>query len=52
MDSNDWEVALAQKLVQFGGTEGALDEDDDLVELESIEQLIQLAVLLLLVSLM
>lgn len=39
-------VALAQQLVELGGTESALDEDDDLVELEVVEQLVQLAVLL------
>jgi hypothetical protein len=36
---------------QFSGTEGALDEDDDLVELKLIKQLVQLTVLLLLVKL-
>lgn len=50
MDSNGREVALAQKLVEFGGSECALDEDDDLVELEFIEQFIEFAVLLLLVE--
>lgn len=45
------EVALAQQLVQLVGTLGALDEDDNLVELEVVQKLIQLAVLLLLVEL-
>ena len=51
MDSNRREVALAQEFVKFSGSEGALDEDYDLVELKFIEQLIKLAVLLLLIKL-
>lgn len=45
------EVALAQQLVQLVGTLSALDEDDNLVELEVVQKLIQLAVLLLFVEL-
>ena len=46
MHSDTWKVALAKNLVQLGSSKRALDEDDDLVELEIIEQVIQLAVLL------
>lgn len=46
MDSDRGEVALAQELVELGGPKRALDEDDDLVELEVVEQLVQLPVLL------
>lgn len=50
MDSDRREVALAQKLVELGGTESALDENDDLVELQLIEKLVELAVLLTLLK--
>ena len=46
VDGDTGEVALAQKLVKLGGTEGALDEDDDLVELQLVEEVVELAVLL------
>ena len=48
---NRWEVAVLQKLVKFGGSESALNENDGLVELELIEQLIELSVLLLFIEL-
>lgn len=51
VDSNRGEVALAQQLVKLVGASGALDEDDDLVELKVVEQVVQLAVLLLLIKL-
>ena len=51
VDRNTGEVALAQQLVQFIGTLSALDENDNLVELEVVQKLVQLAVLLLLVQL-
>jgi hypothetical protein len=51
VDSDTGEVALAQKLVELGGTERALDEDDDLVELQLVEQIVELAVLLSLAKL-
>lgn len=51
MDSNRGEVALSEQLVKLGSTDGALDEDDDLVELQIIKQLVELAVLLLLLQL-
>lgn len=51
MHCNGWEVALAQKLIQFSGSESTLDEDDDLVELKLVEELIKLSVLLLFVEL-
>lgn len=50
MYSNRREVALAKKLVKLGGTQGALDEDDDLVELQIIQKLVELPVLLLLLE--
>ena len=51
VDGNGGEVALSQKLVELVGTLGALDEDDNLVELQVVEQVVQLAVLLLLAKL-
>lgn len=49
--SDRWEIALAEQLVQLGGTESALDEDDDLVELKLIKEIVELAVLLALAEL-
>ena len=49
--SNGGEVAFAQKLVKLSGSESALDEDDDLIELEGVKKIIQLAVLLRLIKL-
>jgi hypothetical protein len=46
MHSDAREVAFAEDLVQFGGSESALDEDDDLVELEGVEEIAQFSVLL------
>ena len=43
---NTWEIAFAKQLVEFGGPNGALDEDDDLVKLKIIEEIIELSVLL------
>jgi len=51
MDGDAGEVALAEKLVEFRGSEGALDEDDDLVEFQGVEQLVQLSILLRLAKL-
>lgn len=51
MHRNRREVAFAQQLVKLGGTNGALDKDDDLVELEFVEKLVQLSVLFLLFEL-
>ena len=50
MHSNRGEVALAQELVQLSGPERALDENDDLVELEFVQELVELPVLLLLLE--
>ena len=50
VDSDRREVTLAQKLVKLGGTESALDKDDDLVELKLVEKLVKLAVLLTLLE--
>jgi hypothetical protein len=43
---NGREVTLAQKPVELGGTDGALDEDDDLVVHQLIEQVVETSVLL------
>ena len=51
VNSDGREVALPQQLVELSGTDSALDEDDDLVELQVVKQLIQLTVLLLLLQL-
>ena len=51
VDSNGWEVALAQQLVEFSCSESALDEDDDLVEWNKVKNLVELSVLLLLIQL-
>jgi hypothetical protein len=44
--SDRGEVALAEKLVKLGATEGGLDEDDDLVVLQFIKEIVEFAVLL------
>lgn len=46
VNRNRREIAFTQQLVQFRGADGALDKDDDLVELEVIKELVQLPVLL------
>jgi hypothetical protein len=51
VDGDTGEVALAQKLVELSGTESALDEDDDLVELQLIEKVVELTILLSLTKL-
>jgi hypothetical protein len=51
VNSDGWEIALPQELVQFSSTECALDEDDGLVELKLIKQFIELPVLLFFVKL-
>lgn len=51
MDRNGREVTLAEQLVQLSGTDGALDENDDLVELKLVQKLVELSVLLLLIQL-
>lgn len=48
VNSNTGEVAVAEELIQSGCAHGALDENDDLVELQAVEKLVELAVLLLL----
>jgi hypothetical protein len=37
VDCDRWEVALAQELVKLSGSDGALHEDDDLVELKFVK---------------
>jgi hypothetical protein len=51
VDCGAGEVALAEKLVELGASNSRLDEDDDLVELQAVEKVVELAVLLLLVKL-
>lgn len=51
VDCNGREVTLAKQLVKLSGTDGALDEDDDLVELELVQEFVELAVLLTLIEL-
>ena len=48
---NAREVALAKQLVKLSCTEGALDEDNDLIELESVKQVVELSILLSLAEL-
>ena len=50
MDGDRREVAFSEELVKLGGSESALDENDDLIELEGIEQVVELSVLLALVE--
>lgn len=49
--SNGWEITLSKQLVKLSGAESALDEDDDLIELQAIEEIVELTVLLRLVEL-
>lgn len=51
VDSSAGEVALAKKLVELRAAKSRTDEDDDLVELQAVEKVVELAVLLLLVKL-
>ena len=46
MDARRGEVALAQQAVELLGARDAAHEDDDLVEVERVEQVVELAVLL------
>jgi len=50
VNGNTWKVALRQQSVQLRCSLGALDEDDDLIELQLVEEVIQLPVLLFLVE--
>lgn len=51
MDSDAGKVALRQQSVQLCRAHSALDEDDDLVELQLVKQIVELAVLLFLIKL-
>lgn len=51
MNGDRREVALSEKLVKLSGADSAAHKDDDLVELEIIQELVELAVLLLLFQL-
>lgn len=47
MDGNRRKVTLSEELVKLSGTNSATDENNDLVELEFIQKLVELAILLL-----
>jgi hypothetical protein len=49
--SNGWKVTLSEKSIKLGGAKRALDEDDNLVELQLVKKLVQFAVLFLLIQL-
>ena len=51
VDGHRREVALLQQLVELHCALHRLDEDNDLVELQRVEQLVELAVLRILVEL-
>lgn len=51
MDRSAREVTLAEELIELGAAEGRAHEDDDLVELEAIKKVVELAVLLALIEL-
>lgn len=51
VDTDGGEVALLEEGVELGGTGNRLDEDTNLVELQVVEEVVQLAVLLLLLEL-
>lgn len=46
MNGDTWKVAFTKQFVQFSSSKCTLDEDDDLVEFETIEQVVELAILL------
>lgn len=46
VDGDGGEVALSEELVELGATESRLDEDDDLVVLQLVKEVVELAVLL------
>lgn len=46
MHRNTWEIAVDKDVVQLGAADGAPHEDDDLVERESIEEVVELSILL------
>ena len=50
MDADDREADLLEQARELAGTRDRLDEDDHLVELEVVDQVGQLAVLLLLLD--
>ena len=51
MDRDAREVAFAEKPIELGGTAGALNENDDLIELEIVEEIIKLSILFTFVEL-
>jgi hypothetical protein len=46
VDSNRGEIAFTEQLVELSGTEGGFDEDNDLIELKTVEEVIEFSVLL------
>jgi len=51
MDTNGRKVAVNQQLVQFNSTTNGTDKDTDLIKLQRIQQIVQLAVLSILLQL-
>jgi hypothetical protein len=51
MNCSAREVALAEKLVKLSAAQGGAHKDNDLVELERVKKIVELAVLLTLVEL-
>ena len=51
MHRDTWEIAFTKEFVEFCCPESTLDEDDDLVEFKSIQEIVKFAVLLALTKL-
>ena len=44
MDCNTGKIAFSEKLIELSGSQGALDEDNDLIELERIQEFVEFPV--------
>lgn len=51
VDCDRWEVTLPQEFIKLSSTKSAFDEDDDLIKLQAVKQVIELAILLTLTEL-
>lgn len=51
MNRNTWEIAFVQKPIKLSGSDSALDENDDLVELKLVQEFVKLSILLLFLKL-
>ena len=51
VDSDAWEVALAQEAIELGGADGALHKNNDLVVVQLIEDVVETTILLSLAEL-